>query len=194
MKRFFLTFFIPAAMLLAKTEDSVQGYSGYFADQLAPCYFHPEFHWAVDFSDYDRTITIEDGSIWKIPSSDYYYLSDWKRNDPLSLEYSFFPGSYTLHNRTDRKYTKVRVTLVSGPVVGAEFARQICNIDALKGLITLSDRTQWQPSFFSECRDWTIGDYIIVAQGTWTQSVLLNVNLNKETYATLRKWTYGTTR
>jgi hypothetical protein len=187
MKKLFFSCLIPSMLLFAAHEPAPQGYAGYFGEQLSSHYFHPHYHWAVSFSDTNKTITIEDGSVWQV-SSGYYYLSDWKANDPISLKSS--GGFYKMENHADRTYSEVSVTILDGPKIGGKYARQIMSIDSAKKLITLTDRSRWNLSYIPA--NWVTGDYIVVAtKYGYYDSVLLNVDLKEETPAKLRKWIYG---
>lgn len=194
-----LSCLLPALLLAADQGNDVrkakpEGYAGYFGEQLASHYFHPHFHWAAAFSEYDGTIMIEDGSLWRVSDDGFRYISDWKRNDPLCLELItpwFAEPYYTIENQSDRQHKVIKVTLANGPTLNGKFSRQIMSIDGNAKTITLTDRTRWNLNDLNACKKWAVGDYVVVAKNSYYGSVLLNIDLKEEAYATLRKWIYG---
>ena len=201
MKRF-LTCLLPVLLIAADdTQNEPAGYAGYFSDRHSKYYFHPQYHWAADFSDRDQTVTLEDGSIWRVDPSEFRHIEKWKHNDPITVNsltvdhgwiWSSLETTYFLKNYGARPYPVVKATLLVGPKLVGNYSRQIQVIDGVSKTITLTDRTIWELPDFSSCNRWYVGDYVIVVTEEKTgKPILLNYVRNEEAKANLRKWIYG---
>ena len=194
MKRFLSLFLFLTCLFATKSY-------AYFGDQLSRIYFHPIHHWVIDFSDSEKTLTLEDGSVWTI-SSPYSAVNDWHRNDPLTIsivpEGWFSNSYYQITNHNERSYQMVKAHLLKTPILKAEYTRQILYFDDTNRVITLTDRSRWKLTFdeYSKCSNWAVGDCIITGttRSSWNfeDSVLINTNLNTYLKATLKGYLYGT--
>lgn len=156
-------------------------------------YFSPrriQEHRLTDFSCYDQLVRIEDGSHFKIPSSDTSILSEWRSGDRLviSPNSSYF-SFYTYKIRNTTLGTSVLANLHYGPSIGNRFAKQIDEIDYRNQLVRLTDDSYW--SISDSCLDdfyrWSESDYIIIGSSNRFSStnILINVTLNQYADANL---------
>jgi hypothetical protein len=180
----------------AKKEESNPGFSGRSLEQALGAYqrtnipfygYNSSFstHWINTISAYGDTIEIEDGSWWKISSSDSYTALSWRPGDQVSITPNsgwFSSYTYCLTNRNTGSYVKANLNV--GPVAYGANSHWINSIDYLTGHVFLENGTCWCISNNDSYifREWAPNDCIIIGlNDSWFTSydhILINVNMN----------------
>jgi hypothetical protein len=169
--------------------------------------FLPVYHWPIGFYDRDNTITLEDGSVWRVEG--YRSIFDWRDNDPLTItvipEGWFTKARYQITNHNERVHPIVTVSLLKRPILNGEYTRQVLSFEQSTCVITLTDQSRWQLSAqeYEKCFAWRAGDILIIATSpnarpsfkvSVTDCLLINTNLNNYIKATLTGCLYGSHR
>ncbi len=163
----------------------------YLSDQYPPVFYSTCHHSLAELGVLDNgqhTVTIEDGSRWKISSYDWIKVQSWKSEHPLTLTQNnrwFSNYAYRLINRATG--ASIEANLFLGPLLGRDTTRFIDRIDYGKREISLNDYTHWEVSHLDEriFKNWQVSDYIIIGTNSnvscWDSScdsILVNVTKN----------------
>ena len=158
----------------------------------AALYSHPDwpinYHTASSFSSYDRTLTLEDGSIWELSST--LPVWGWEINDPILIRpnilYPFFSNNrYVIENQITGSRINADLTSVGPNLYGAS-SHWISFIDSYNSRIYLENGSCWQMSWFDSqtLSTWQPGDHIIIGNnGYYSDSPLydsLIINYNTD--------------
>ncbi len=153
---------------------------------------HPLFtHFLTSVSSLNDCVEIEDGSIWKIRTSDQPKINHWRYYHVLIITQNsswFSSCQYKIINHSTGD--TVEADLILGPFENEAHTHYITFIDYTRGELVLSNNTVWQAasSDVSTFRQWKIQDAIIIGQNTAKLSqsfpaLLINVNTNNYTRA-----------
>jgi hypothetical protein len=147
----------------------------------------PRVHHLDSYSLCDNTIVLHDGSLWKVNSWDMYKVLNWASNDVLSLSCteSFFGEKYILTNPVTGQ--SIHIDLLDGPVLFGPNSHWVVAIDHSLKRVYLENGSFWDVRFLDQnmLYQWAINDTVIVGDtnGWWSDSVLINVNMNQHVYA-----------
>ncbi len=150
----------------------------------------PRSHFLASYSFFDNTIELEDGSFWKVRSSDMYKVLSWALNDDLSIapNYGIYSGRYLISNRTMGQ--SLTVDLIVGPEDLGPNTHWISGIDRWLGRVYLENGTYWDVRGIDQylLSDWEVNDTVILGDGAneWLgrhDSILINVNMDHYVYA-----------
>ncbi|MBU6446583.1 MAG: hypothetical protein KGQ49_04220, partial [Verrucomicrobia bacterium] len=165
--------------------------AGYTFNRSAPTYYSNSFHRLcfvkiLDHNSY--ALDLEDGSEWKVSTSDGIKASNWHTDDPLIITQNnrwFSSYEYRIINQANN--TSVEAKLFLGPLLNGEYSRFIVSIDHTRGEIILNDYSHWNISYLdaSLFKKWALNDYVIIGTNSDTSfwdsssdSLLINVNMN----------------
>lgn len=139
-----------------------------------------------------ETVEMEDGTQWRVASSDSYKTQYWRVGQRLSISpndgyFSSSGGTYYLTNKKTNTY--VRADLARGPALSGKFSQWIEGIDVPKGHLFLKTETHkkgtsWIVSSTDRniFKEWRTTDYVIVGvNNSWLSSydsILINVYEN----------------
>lgn len=142
--------------------------------QHFPAHYHVIVSVAIDGS----SIEIEDGSQWKVPSSQAYEVSNWKTNDPvvISPNYSCLSGcKYYLTNKNRGSYVDGNLSL--GPIIGGNNTYRIIYLNPYDGEVYLQPEG---PGGYGNEIHWCVelGDRHIMKNWTMNQAVIVGANDN----------------
>lgn len=154
--------------------------------QYPPFYYPSSAHWLSSLSILGDSLEIEDGSFWKIASTDQYKILYWQTSDPLVVTQNtnwFSYYDYKIINKADG--TTVYANLFIGPVIEGEHTHRIIEIDYLREKIILEDYSHWRicSADLYLFEKWALEDTVIIGMNSgWYSSccefILINVNMN----------------
>lgn len=133
---------------------------------------HGAHHHPINISPKGDTIELEDGSIWSTSHSDRHKSKDWLPEDILVLtpNHAWFSSyDYRLTNQTTGSSIEANITL--GPVMHHTNVHRIIAKDTSRGILTLSDGSQWDMSWFDHAivDKFEVLDFVILGSndGWW---------------------------
>jgi len=177
-----------------KRNVEMRGYSAQeFAGMKAPSFGSPvqgyyasvTTHWVNTIAVDGDSIEMEDGSWWKISTSDSYKVLGWRINDPLVVTpYNTWLSStsYTITNKNTG--SKVKAKLSVGPITYGPNSHWVTSFDPFSGYVCLENNSCWMisSSDLNLLREWALNDTIIMGvNDQWFSSydfILINVNMN----------------
>lgn len=143
---------------------------------------HGAHHHAINISPKGDTLELEDGSIWSTSHSDRHKSKDWLADDILVLtpNHSWFSSyDYRFTNQTTGSSIEANITL--GPILANKNVHRIFAMDAAKGILTLSDGSQWDMSWFDHAivEEFQVHDFVILGNNDgWWKSFNPNIMFN----------------
>jgi hypothetical protein len=143
------------------------------------------FHNPLSVSVFGDSITLEDGSIWAVSSSDSYKTLNWLTTDLLVITPNhewFSMYEYCITNQNTGM--TVRVTMVLGPLYDALFRNWIVAIDYVLDRVWLNDGSVWDMAIgdYTVLQKWLPGDTVIIGVNdgwfaSYNPNILINVNV-----------------
>lgn len=143
---------------------------------------HGSHHHAINISPKGDTLELEDGSIWSTSHGDRHKSKDWLPEDILTLtpNHSWFSSyDYRFNNQTTGSSIEVNITL--GPLLANKNVHRIFAMDAAKGILTLTDGSQWDMSWFDRAivDEFQVHDFVILGTNDgWWKSFNPNIIFN----------------
>jgi hypothetical protein len=172
----------------------------YYPSEYNNVYYPARFHKIFSFEAFGNEVELNNGSVWKIRSSDAYIVREtWKTSDYLTISPSYAPKltghSFYLTNQRNKTY--VYATLQLGPVLrgyeDGKYTTEIIYIDPVHGDVTLEDgfgityTFQVPDHLRFGLKQWKIGQNVIIGSNDnwlvnfWDSAdcILINVERNK---------------
>ncbi len=138
------------------------------------------------------SIELEDGSWWKISSSDSWILSGWQVGDFVTITPNtgwFSSARFLIQNKS--RGTHVKAEIEVGPETYGPYSWLVQSLDVFSGIVCLAQQsingvtqTYWKVDFSDNylLREWAVNDTVIVGvNDNWFSSydnILINVNMN----------------
>ncbi len=151
-----------------------------------PVYYPSDVHWIIAVAASGESLTLEDGSVWKISSYDASKIRGWSSQDALMITQNNAWGSRYLYRIVNQNLNcAVAANLYLNPINDDAHARYVVSIDTIHGELVLSDQTRWKVSSWdsSPFKEWRLNDAVIVGYNSgWDSScrgLLINVSLKK---------------
>jgi hypothetical protein len=147
------------------------------------------YHNMRSYSFWNGTITLEDGSDWKVSS--VFTVMGWGVNDPILVQpnwnYPLFSNyEFTLINQVTGASVGANLTTV-GPEYYGMNSHWITSIDYFLGRVYLENGSYWSvaPEDSYLLQTWAAGDHILIGEGSgWIyDSIIINYNQNHYVYA-----------
>lgn len=139
----------------------------------------------VDFL--NEKIQLEDGSIWRISSSDLYKTANWLTTDTIIItpNHSWLSQdayNFRFTNRATGTSIAVQLSVFLSPIYHTIYNYQIAAYDDTNSMIWLNDGSVWSVSIWDYSQKWQIGDTIIIGNNdgyfsNTKPNILINANL-----------------
>jgi hypothetical protein len=141
-------------------------------------------HKLVNVSATDKTIELEDGSIWRMKPDDCHKTMNWapKHKIIITPNHNWF-SIYDFRLTDENAETSVVANLSLGPIYNGTKTHWIVGIDHYSRTIVLEDGSVWNASCFDDSivKKWTFNDTVIIGiNDSWfagkRRNILINVN------------------
>jgi hypothetical protein len=188
----------PTSQTAIQTEEEEckqEAQCGFIFDRYSPSvYYSFSYHLLtsvmLDANGEPSTIALEDGSNWRVHSSDGYKALNWSSQDPLIITqnhrwFATFP--YKIINKNTGN--SIEAELKMGPFSGGVYTYYVADMDPIQGEALLTNGSRWEISSrdLSTFREWAIEDCIMFGTNSGGDSsydtLLINVTMNNNVRA-----------
>lgn len=148
------------------------------------------FHRPVNITKRGESVTLQDGSMWKVREKDRYKTQQWLASDNILIlpNHSWF-STYQFVFCNQNTGCEVRVNLILEPIYNGVHSHWIVAIDLYNQEICLEDGSIWKVSGsdYNIMHEWRNNDIVIIGvNDSWFSrkpNILINAS-NKRAYVT----------
>lgn len=191
MKKHLLLLFVVSSVFAEELPDREIREQGYFTDS-AQGFCPISARIVAEVSPNTDTIQLDDGSIWRINSTNRSDLFLWKINDlvVISQNTSWFSSyRFSISNKTANSTVQAEITL--GPILGGPNTHRAVSVDSFHGQLILDNGSVWEIAYADSSlfAGWLANDTIMIGKNrSWLSSgdfILIDIENNNFVRANL---------